>query len=88
MKSFEELAGDEVDKMALALDDLATIFGEMLTYAYHLEELLDRLTEENAHLIKGIDWLKADQSRVDEIRESCREKEAADRIGGHFWANF
>ena len=88
MKSFEEMAGDEMDKMDRALEHLAEICGEALTYTEHLEDLLDRLTEENAHLIKGIDWLKADQSRVDEIQESCREKEAADRIGGHFWANF
>jgi hypothetical protein len=87
MKSFQEMAGDEVDKMDRALDHLAEICGETLTYTEHLEDLMDRLTDENANLIQIIDWLKSDQSRSDDIQESCRDKEAADRIGGHFWAN-
>ncbi len=26
-------------------------------------------------------------SSYEDIQESCRDKEAADRIGGHFWTN-
>jgi hypothetical protein len=88
MKGFNEMAADEVEKMDRALDHLAEISGEMLTYTEHLEDLMDRLTDENARLIQIIDWLKSDQSRSDNIQESCRDKEAADRIGGNFWSNF
>lgn len=36
-------------------------------------------------------WRRSAQEeaeRAAEIAESCRDKEAADRIGGHFWSNF
>ncbi len=67
MKSFEEMAGDEVAKMDKALEHLSEICGELIT--------------ENI-------WLNGLSGNFSDVQESCREKEAADRIGGHFWANF
>jgi hypothetical protein len=67
MKSFQEMAADEVDKMDRALEHLAEICGELMT--------------ENI-------WLKDLGDSFYDIQESCRDKEAADRIGGNFWSNF
>ena len=40
-------------------------------------------------LVKTIDELKAEVAgyRYEACRESCRDKEAADRIGGNAWSN-
>jgi hypothetical protein len=58
MKGFNEMAADEVEKMDKALDHLAETASEMLTYSLHLENLVERLFDENAHLRRGVDWLK------------------------------
>jgi hypothetical protein len=66
MKSFQEMAADEVDKIDRALEHLAEICGELMTENISLKDLSDSFYD---------------------IQESCRDKEAADRIGGHPWAN-
>jgi hypothetical protein len=67
VKSFEEMAGDELERMDKALEHLAEICGELIT--------------ENI-------WLNGLNDNFSDVEESCREKEAADRIGGHPWPNF
>jgi hypothetical protein len=37
--------------------------------------------------IFGRRFTREELERAEDIAESCRDKEAADRIGGHFWAN-
>jgi hypothetical protein len=32
-------------------------------------------------------FTREELERAEEIAESCRDKEAADRVGGNFWAN-